>query len=132
MKEFKLPDEHRKQLRACNKMLTRISKQITEDEKHDELSEDRKDLFEDALDRLTNKLAGLSMDAFRKRDQIRTMYEQRYPDDKALADKLWQDTYYQLHKPYDSLKNRCWILKVRLRPELGEEVIKLGKRKLLL
>lgn len=129
MREVKLPENHHKELRACNKMLNYVSNQIR---KNDELSEDKKDSLEVALDKLTNKLAGLSMNIFNKRDEIRTMYEQQYPDNKALANKLWQDKYYDLHNPYDSLKNRCWILKVRLRPELGEEIVKVSKRELLL
>ena len=52
----------------------------------------------------------LSMPAFNIRDEVEKRYFTMYKNSPELAKKLWLDHYHDIHKPFNTIKNRCFSL----------------------
>lgn len=57
---------------------------------------------------ILDKIGQLSMTAFEINNKLEDMYFLKYKHSPALAKKLWQEHYENIHRPYNILKNRCY------------------------
>lgn len=55
-------------------------------------------------------LADLSIPYFRINEDLRNYYLIKYKKDPNLSRMLYLNRYSELHKPYDVLKNKCYLL----------------------
>lgn len=128
---------HKENLLNINLDLPNHNKELLESEEH--IEEIRGELNEikhnniinnstyiKMFDKITRGLyyvGSLSMPAFNAQDQIENKYTETYKHAPELGKKLWLDHYHQIHKPYNTLKNRLF----RLYDELDNIYIKINK-----
>jgi len=55
-------------------------------------------------------VGGLSLPAFEIQEELEELYKMKFLSSPELAKKLWLDHYGKIHKPYNTLKNRCYRL----------------------
>ena len=60
------------------------------------------------LDNCLRVVAELSLTRNDIRDELKDYYTTYYAKTPALGRKLWINHYFQLHKPYDKVKNSIW------------------------
>lgn len=75
--------------------------------------------------RVLDYVGRLSMPAFAIEDELEEMYKMYYLRAPELGKKLWSDHYESIHRPYNTLKNRCF----KLLEELDEYYIALYDKK---
>ena len=105
--DFNLPN-HSGSLTEAEHMINDVKKDfqklktngLFDDKSHEDLY-DRIALVLDWIGRMSDSV-------FAVRDDLEQQYEKLYYKSPKLARKLFEDHYSKLHRPYSTLKNRCF------------------------
>jgi hypothetical protein len=120
--DLELPD-HTKELKDCEEYIKSIKKEFKL------IGAARKfptKQFAALYERITRGLyyvGSLSTSAFETEDIIQETYFKNYRHAPELAKKLWQEHYGNVHKPYNTIKNRFY----RLYEEIDSLYMKINK-----
>ena len=107
---FNLPCHDNELLRA-EKVINELKFRVNIIIKNTELISDDKYLtiFEEIIN-ILDYVGRLSMPAFNIESEIEEMYIKKFHHAPELSKRLWLDHYGNIHKQYNTLKNRCFKL----------------------
>jgi hypothetical protein len=104
-----LPD-YTDEIKACESDSTRIISRIDTGKKYDDINSDFIINCQDDVTKVLCKISQLSTPFFDVRDELMKEYDRKYLQYPELGKKLKWEHYYELHKPFDVIKTKCWKL----------------------
>lgn len=105
--DFNLPD-HTAELFEAENRIAKLRTEIDFMNYNNAITmEFHTDYFEKIV-RVLDYIGNLSKPAFGINQEIEDKYFLKYKHFPALAKKLWQEHYENIHRPYNILKNRCY------------------------
>lgn len=109
MEGIDLPvDEER--IEYARKTIEKFKKRVLYHKSIRALSKDEYIILHKLIVQALEYVADLSLPAFGIQEEIETRYYRMYRHAPELAKKLFLDHYNEIHKPYNTLKNRCFTL----------------------
>lgn len=120
--DLDLPD-HTTEIKDCEIYIKSVKKEIKTIPRGERMSDDIYFALYERITRGLYYIGSLSLSAFNTEEIIQEEYFQTYKHAPELAKKLWQEHYGNVHKPYNTIKNRLF----RLYEDLEALYIRLNK-----
>lgn len=109
MEGIDLPVDEEK-INYARKTIEKFKKRVLYHKSIRSLSKDEYITLHKLLVQTLEYVGELSLPAFGIQDEIESRYYRMYKHAPELAKKLFLDHYNEIHKPYNTLKNRCYTL----------------------
>ena len=120
--DLELPD-HTKELQDCEEYIKSIKREIKQSTSTRRMSDSDFIVLYERITRGLYYVGSLSEFAFATEDTIQETYFKQYKHAPELAKKLWLEHYGNVHKPYNTIKNRLY----KLYKDLNEMYIRINK-----
>jgi len=120
--DFNLPN-HENELSKAEDVINKLKEKINYTEVYKMTDKLFIEAFEEVI-RALDYVGKLSLPAFGIEDEMEAIYNKRYMHSLPLAKELWLNHYGNVHKPYNTLKNRCY----KLLDELDALYVRINKK----
>lgn len=117
--DFNLP-ANKKELFEAEDQITKLRIELDLIYYENTINDNTHNYYFEEIVRVLDYVGSLSKPAFAVGQEIEDLYFLKFKHSPALAKRLWQEHYENIHRPYNLLKNRCY----RMLYALDENYIK--------
>ena len=107
--DFTLPN-HSVELGKAEELINKLKHMVESISEKNIINDSSHDYIFNEIIRALDYVGKLSLCAFAVENELETMYTAQYRNSPKLGKKLWLDHYGNIHRPYSTLKNRCYRL----------------------
>lgn len=109
MEGIELPPNHEK-LNYATTVIEKFKKRVVYYKSIRAMSEKEYIDLHELIVQVLEYVGELSMPAFDISDELESRYYRMYKHAPELAKKLYLEHYHEIHRPFNTLKNRCFTL----------------------
>jgi hypothetical protein len=104
--ELNLPD-HSNQLNKAEEIIEKYKNKIKFLQAENNIDNDKHSIIYEEIVCVLDYVGGLSGSALKVEEKLEDIYMNKYKRTPQLAKQLWLEHYEIIHRPYNTLKNRC-------------------------